>query len=419
MEKNRGGENLLQVRKRDDREVGYDEGKVFHAIEKAYLKVRPGEEYFETVEKLAKKVTKSVKEQYENNVTVDEVQEVVKDVLLHTWNKDVAKEYIEYATERKTRRDSSMDLTVQIEKLLSGDKEVINANANKDSKTFSTYRDLLAGQVSKAPGLKMLPKRVRYAHIRGDLHFHDLDYSPMLPYTNCCLVALKEMLRDGFTMGNAVIESPKSIQTAVAQTSQIVANVASSQFGGTSLNRLDEVLEPYAWLNYEKHLQTAEYYGYADKERYAMDLTKKDIYDSMQSFEYEVNTLYTSNGQTPFTTASFGLSESWIGKEIQKAILNVRINGLGKNHKTAIFPKLLFTLKDGLNLHPNEPNYDIKKLALKCSSLRVYPDILNYDTLIKLTGSFKGSMGCRSFLQGWVDPETGEQVDDGRMNLGM
>lgn len=231
MEKNRGGENLLQVRKRDDREVGYDEGKVFHAIEKAYLKVRPGEDYFETVEKLAKKVTKAVKEQYENKVTVDEVQEVVKDVLLHTWNKDVAKEYIEYATIRKTKRDASMDVAFQIEKLLDGDKDIVNANANKDSRTFSTQRDLMAGQVAKPFGLKMLPARVREAHLRGDIHYHDLDYSPMTAYTNCCLVDLEGMLKGGFTMGNAVIGSPKSINTAVAQAAQIVANVASSQYG--------------------------------------------------------------------------------------------------------------------------------------------------------------------------------------------
>ena len=123
--------------------------------------------------------------------------------------------------------------------------------------------------------------------------------------------------------------------------------------------------------------------------------------------------------QTPFTTIGFGLTESWIGKEIQKAILNVRINGLGVDRKTAIFPKLIFFIKDGLNLHKGEPNYDIKQLALKCSSERMYPDIINADTLERLTGSVKASMGCRSFLQGWTDPETGKQVDDGRMNLGV
>ena len=172
-------------------------------------------------------------------------------------------------------------------------------------------------------------------------------------------------------------------------------------------------------MNYDKHLLEGIKYGVVDAEVYAKDKTKKDIYDSMQSLEYEINTLYTSNGQTPFTTISFGLSDDWIGKEIQKAILNVRINGLGVDRKTAIFPKLIFFIKDGLNLHKGEPNYDIKQLALKCASERMYPDIINADTLERLTGSVKASMGCRSFLHGWTDPETGEQVDDGRMNLGV
>ena len=123
--------------------------------------------------------------------------------------------------------------------------------------------------------------------------------------------------------------------------------------------------------------------------------------------------------QTPFTTIGFGLSESWFGREIQKAILKVRIGGLGADKKTAIFPKLIFFIKDGLNLKKDDPNYDIKQLALKCASERMYPDIINADTIQRLTGSVKASMGCRSFLQGWTDPETGKQVDDGRMNLGV
>lgn len=163
---------MVIVRKRDDRTVDYNELRVFLAIQKAYKKVRPDEDATDEIEKLAKRVTKGVKSLAKDEVTVDEVQEVVKDVLLHTWNKDVAKEYIEYATIRKAKRDAQMDVGFQIEKLLGGDKEVINANANKDSRTFSTQRDLMAGQVAKPFGLKMLPARVREAHLRGDIHYH-------------------------------------------------------------------------------------------------------------------------------------------------------------------------------------------------------------------------------------------------------
>ncbi len=138
----------------------------------------------------------------------------------------------------------------------------------------------------------------------------------------------------------------------------------------------------------------------------------------MQALEYEINTLYSSQGQTPFTTINFGLGTNWIEREIQKAILKIRILGLGKEHRTAIFPKLTFTLKKGLNFAPDDANYDIKQLAIECSTKRMYPDLLMYDKIVEITGSFKTPMGCRSFLQGWQD-ENGQEVNDGRMNLGV
>ena len=237
--------------------------------------------------------------------------------------------------------------------------------------------------------------------------------------TNCCLIDFEGMLRNGFKIGNAEVESPKSIQTATAQISQIIANVASSQYGGCSADRIDEVLAPYAEKNYQKHLKDAEEWVLPEKrEDYAWQKTKKDIYDAMQSLEYEINTLFTSNGQTPFTSLGFGLGTNRFEREIQKAILEIRIKGLGSEHRTAIFPKLIFSLKRGLNLEPGSPNYDIKQLALECATKRMYPDVLSYDKIVELTGSFKVPMGCRSFLQGWKD-ENGVEVNSGRMNLGV
>ncbi|MFR2192262.1 MAG: anaerobic ribonucleoside-triphosphate reductase [Streptococcus sp.] len=174
---------------------------------------------------------------------------------------------------------------------------------------------------------------------------------------------------------------------------------------------MDEFLAPYAKLNYKKHLADAkEWVAEEKREDYARAKTRKDIYDAMQSLEYEINTLFTSNGQTPFTSLGFGLGTNWFEREIQKAILQVRILGLGSEHRTAIFPKLIFTLKRGLNLEPSSPNYDIKQLALECATKRMYPDVLSYDKVIELTGSFKAPMGCRSFLQGWKD-ENGVEVN--------
>ncbi len=311
------------------------------------------------------------------------------------------------------------DINFSIHKLLNKDQAVVNENANKDSDVFNTQRDLTAGIVGKSIGLQMLPKHVANAHQKGDIHYHDLDYSPYTPMTNCCLIDFKGMLENGFKIGNAEVESPKSIQTATAQISQIIANVASSQYGGCSADRIDEVLAPYAEKNYQKHLKDAEEWVLPEKrEDYAWKKTQKDIYDAMQSLEYEINTLFTSNGQTPFTSLGFGLGTSRFEREIQKAILNIRIKGLGSEHRTAIFPKLIFTLKRGLNLEKGSPNYDIKQLALECATKRMYPDVLSYDKIVDLTGSFKVPMGCRSFLQGWKD-ENGVEVNSGRMNLGV
>lgn len=312
------------------------------------------------------------------------------------------------------------ELINEINKVITRDESVVNENANKDSRVFNTQRDLIAGTVSKFLGLQQFSKVVANAHQQGDIHIHDLDYNPYLPMTNCCLIDFKNMLAKGFKIGNADVSSPRSIQTATAQMAQIIANVASSQYGGCSANRVDELLEPYALINYEKHLKDAEKW-IADTtlhEQYAKEKTKKDIYDAMQSLEYEINTLYSSHGQTPFTTLGFGLGTSWIAREIQKSILQVRIKGIGVQERTAIFPKLVFTLKSGLNLEKDSPNYDIKQLAIECATKRMYPDVLNYDRVVEITGSFKVPMGCRSFLQGWVD-ENNIDVSDGRMNLGV
>ncbi|MDF4362248.1 anaerobic ribonucleoside-triphosphate reductase, partial [Vibrio parahaemolyticus] len=145
--------------------------------------------------------------------------------------------------------------------------------------------------------------------------------------------------------------------------------------------------------------------------------TEKECYDAFQSLEYEVNTLHTANGQTPFVTFGFGLGTSWASRLIQQSILKNRIAGLGKNRKTAVFPKLVFGIKDGLNHKAEDPNYDIKKLALECASKRMYPDILNYDKVVEVTGSFKTPMGCRSFLGTYE--EDGELIHEGRNNLGV
>ncbi|MFM0899530.1 anaerobic ribonucleoside-triphosphate reductase [Streptococcus suis] len=408
----------LDVLKRDGRTVSFDEQKIFSALSRANQELEhPVSEA--GLQLVLEASLQEIGRRFTGDIQIYEIQTIVEQELLKAHLYELAERYIQYRTQRDFRRHQATDINFEIHKLLSKDQALVNENANKDADVFNTQRDLTAGIVGKSIGLKLLPAHVANAHQKGDIHYHDLDYSPYTPMTNCCLIDFKGMLAQGFKIGNADVESPKSIQTATAQISQIIANVASSQYGGCSADRIDEVLAPYAELNYQKHLKEAEDWVVPDKrEDYARAKTQKDIYDAMQSLEYEINTLFTSNGQTPFTSLGFGLGTSWFEREIQKAILNIRIKGLGREGRTAIFPKLIFTVKRGLNLEPDSPNYDIKQLAIECATKRMYPDMLSYDKIVELTGSFKVPMGCRSFLQGWKD-ENGQDVTSGRMNLGV
>ena len=301
------------------------------------------------------------------------------------------------------------------------DKTLLHNNANKDSTRIPVMRDMVAGEVAKNYALDdMLPPHISYAHKEGLIHYHDLDYAPLFPQFNCMLIDVKGMLEHGFRMGNAEIETPRSISTACAVTSQIIAQVASHIYGGNTINRIDEVLEPYVKKSYQKHLADGKLWIKDDSRAvaYATKMTERETYNAFQALEYEINTLHTANGQTPFTTLGFGLGISWEARLIQKCILEVRRAGLGKYKKTAIFPKLILTIKEGVNRKQEDINYDIKQLALMCSSERMYPDIVNYEEVVKVTGSFKAPMGCRSFLDKWTD-EDGNEVHDGRNNLGV
>ncbi|ANN86972.1 ribonucleotide reductase of class III (anaerobic) large subunit [Shigella phage SHFML-26] len=314
-----------------------------------------------------------------------------------------------------------MTIEKEIEGLIhKTNKDLLNENANKDSRVFPTQRDLMAGIVSKHIAKNMVPSFIMKAHESGIIHFHDIDYSPALPFTNCCLVDLKGMLENGFKLGNAQIETPKSIGVATAIMAQITAQVASHQYGGTTFANVDKVLSPYVKRTYAKHIEDAEKWQIADALNYAQSKTEKDVYDAFQAYEYEVNTLFSSNGQTPFVTITFGTGTDWTERMIQKAILKNRIKGLGRDGITPIFPKLVMFVEEGVNLYKDDPNYDIKQLALECASKRMYPDIISAKNNKAITGSSipVSPMGCRSFLSVWKD-STGNEILDGRNNLGV
>ncbi|WP_269524267.1 anaerobic ribonucleoside-triphosphate reductase [Coraliomargarita parva] len=403
------------VRKRDGSYTPFSLERIAQAIYKAGRAA--GIDDFAYAGQVTALITAKFLGQEETCVT--EIQNLIENELMAGPHKGVARAYIEYRHDRDVARERVSKLNQEIRGLVQqSNAELMNENANKDARVIPTQRDLLAGIIAKHYAKQyLLPKDVVAAHESGDLHYHDLDYAPFFPMFNCMLVDLEGMLTRGFKMGNAEIEPPRSIATATAVTAQIIAQVASHIYGGTTINRIDESLAPYVTASYEKHLAIGREWGIPDTEAYARKLTEKECYDAFQSLEYEVNTLHTSNGQTPFVTLGFGLGESWESRLIQQSILRNRIRGLGKQHKTPVFPKLVFAVKEGLNRKAGDPNHDIKQLALECASKRMYPDILNYDQTVKVTGSFKYPMGCRSFLGCYTD-EAGE-VHEGRNNLGV
>lgn len=410
---------MTQVVKRNGSVVDFDIHRISDAIERAVASIDAV--MSQSPEEIAKRLSDTIL-QYEQ-ITVEEIQILVENELM-SLNKEVARKYITYRYERDKSRLAHQAFTRDINNLVNmSDKSITNENANKDAKVFPVQRDLMAGIVSKHFARHgYIPPHIMDAHDSGDIHFHDLDYSPFLPFTNCCLVDLKFLLKEGFKLGNAQIESPKSFGVACAIMAQITAQVASHQYGGTTFANIDQVLAPYAEKSWNKHLEIATSHGIKgeDAVKYAEDRTAKEIYDGIQAYEYEVNTLFTTNGQQPFVTVTFGMGRSWFEKAIQESILKVRIKGLGKDGITPVFPKLVMFLEEGLNLKEGDPNYDIKQLALECSSKRLYPDIISARINRQITGSDVpvSPMGCRSFLGGWRDSE-GVSTLDGRNNLGV
>ncbi|WLS79458.1 anaerobic ribonucleoside-triphosphate reductase [Erwinia pyri] len=406
---------MVRVIKRDGCNVPFDASRIGEAIRGAARAAAIDDEEYcaEATAEICRQLLQ------QESLDIHDIQRTVENHLMAGRYPELARTYIEYRHDRDLARERRGKLNKAIRGLVEQtNPALLNENANKDSKVIPTQRDLLAGIVAKHYATQhLLSRDIVMAHERGELHYHDLDYSPFFPMFNCMLIDLKGMLTQGFKMGNAEIEPPKSISTATAVTAQIIAQVASHIYGGTTINRIDEVLAPFVEASLEKHRRTAQEWQIAEAEAYAQQRTEKECYDAFQSLEYEVNTLHTANGQTPFVTFGFGLGTGWSARLVQQSILRNRIAGLGKNHKTAVFPKLVFAIKEGLNRLPGDANYDIKQLALECASKRMYPDILNYEQVVKTTGSFKTPMGCRSFLGIWE--ENGEVVHEGRNNIGV
>ncbi|WKD58818.1 Anaerobic ribonucleoside-triphosphate reductase [Corynebacterium caspium DSM 44850] len=407
----------LVVVKKDGRRTPYRPTKILNDLNSAERVF--GVRFHAPKEKIVDNVTAAV---YGN---VDETGAIPSAELFHLVEKALADSptvlaaFREYKGHQDEYIRNSTDIAYAISRVVEKDAKIMAENGNKDSRTFTTQREILAGAVTKALGLEMYPTDIRRAHIKGLIHLHDLDRSPFGALPNCSLPDFGYLLSHGFSLGNARIEPPRSIGVAATLLVQLLGAISGEQYGGISIHEIDRLMEPYAEMTLEKsrNLYREVLSDAAEIEKFARKKAAKDIYDAMQAFEYQVNTLTTAAAQTPFTSVSFGMATSWCAREIQKSILAVREKGM--SGETAIFPKLLYFVDEGLNLNEGDPNYDIKIAAMACSMKRIYPDLISVPRIRELkNGEYITPMGCRSFLHYWEN-EQGQSEIVGRNNLGV
>lgn len=318
--------------------------------------------------------------------TVIPVQEMHPIVIseINKLNPKVAQCYKDYRGYKQNFNKTFSKIIEATRDLLSnGDKE----NANKNSEIISTKKELTSGIVSKHIALDYeLPQDVAKAHKEADLHSHDLT-DEIFGSINCCLFDMGRVLANGYRINGVDNTQPNHLETALSTISDIILSASSQQFGGFTVPEIDNVLAPYVEIGINEYLEEFSHMecAYASREKYE-EWVENFVYNKFlkhsfeNMFDHRLNTINNSNGQTSFTTISFGLNTTKYGRLVNKALLEARMKGIGKNKISAIFPKLVFLHRNEINGLPDSPNYDIKLLALECSMLRMYPDWLSLDS---------------------------------------
>lgn len=371
----------MKVIKRDNREVSFDKDKIVIAIEKS-MKYGSGIYAPEVAKKIAMEIEKIAK--VTKTLSINQIEDMVYHKLIESNHEETAKAYEGYRAIQEFKRENNTTDDSILGLLNYVNEEVMNENSNKNARIASTQRDLIAGEVSKdIARRKLIPSHLIQAHDEGAIHIHDLDYI-MQPIFNCCLIDLEDMLKNGTVINGKMVETPKSFQVACTVTTQIVAQVASNQYGGQSISGIDKILAPYVRVSYNKHLKSTireqkETYGIDDIEKakkIAMDRTKIEIKAGVQTIQYQINTLMTTNGQSPFLTMLMHFEEDYEYEYeaalIQEEIIAQRLEGI-KNEEgvyiTPAFPKLIYVL-DEHNMHEDSKYYYITELAAKCTAKR-------------------------------------------------
>ncbi len=415
----------MEVIKRDGRVVEYDRNKILVAIRKANDEVRMKEKISEGK---IEGIVRAIESLNKPTMQVEEIQDIIEEKLMEDGKYTLAKTYILYRYTRELVRKANTTDDSILSLIRHDNKDVMEENSNKNAIIASTQRDLIAGEVSKDLTKRLLlPEKISKAHEEGVLHFHDADYF-LQSIFNCCLINIKDMFENGTVMNGKLIESPKSFQVACTVMTQLISAVASSQYGGQSVDVRH--LGKYLRITKEKYRRRyeEEFGGRLASEvmeELIEDRVKDELKSGVQTIQYQINTLMTTNGQSPFVTLFLNLDarDEYIEENamIIEEILRQRLEGI-KNEKgvyiTPAFPKLIYVLDEHNCLKGGKYDY-ITRLAVKCSAKRLYPD---YISAKKMRENYEGNvfscMGCRSFLTAWKDGN-GEYKFEGRFNQGV
>ena len=415
----------MKIIKRDGRIVDYDRQKIEVAIEKANRDVTGKEK---ATQKEIKEIIDYIESLGKRRILVEDVQDIIEEKLMEIGKYKLAKEYIVYRYNRALVRKSNTTDESILGLIRNENKELAEENSNKNTMLASTQRDYIAGEVSRdLTNRLLLPEKIVKAHQEGILHFHDADYF-VQPIFNCCLINIGDMLDNGTVMNGKLIESPKSFQVACIVMTQIIAAVASNQYGGQSVDI--KHLGKYLRKSYNKYKKQIEekYKGKLSGstiEELVDTRVRHELESGVQTIQYQINTLMTTNGQTPFVTLFLHLDEKdpYIKENamIIEEILKQRIQGVKNDvgvYVTPAFPKLVYVLDENNCLKGGKYDY-LTRLAVKCSAKRMYPD---YISAKKMRENYEGNvfspMGCRSFLSPWKD-ENGNYKFEGRFNQGV
>ena len=374
----------LNIIKRDGRRMPFSKDKIVNAVLKAFIAVDGKADTYscEKANNIADYIEKEATVKGKD-FSVEEIQDMVEKGLMATKRKDVAKEYITYRHERSIRRGNLTDDTF-IE-YLSGQNEYWNTeNSNKNAKIVTVQRDYMAGIASTDISRRfILPKEVCEAHDQGIIHQHDMDYLAQNALTNCCLINLEDMLNNGTVINKVKIDSQNRLLTATTVATQIITAVASSQYGGCTVSLTH--LAPFVRKSYQRYLERYKRRGFELKmaEIYAKEDLRLEIKDAVQTFNYQINSMSTTNGQAPFISVFMYLGETKEYKEelalLIQEVLEQRIQGI-KNEKgvyvTQAFPKLLYCLEED-NICEDGKYYYLTELAARCAAKRLVPDFIS------------------------------------------